>query len=663
MLPKLDDEDIGLEKLELLGVIGFSGKIPHSFNVHPDRQHFVFALGCTVVIEEISTHKQEFLQGHTNNVVCLDVSKNGALIASGQMTYMGYKASIIVWDFKKREKFAEFTLHKVKVQALSFSPNSTFLASLGGQDDGSIVIWSLDKKDAICGSPAQHQSAGSTLAIAYANLDDFKCVTAGENTIRIWKLDLENRKIRPTDCSLGQIKRTVLCVKVHPEDNMLFCGTTTGDILGINMHTALLQLVYPEKNKFSLGITAITMMPNSAILLGAGDGSVQEYRIGYTQKAKRCCLSLTKAKPEKKLQGKVTSIGLRGDGHQFFVATDMCHLYCFDHADFSYELINTCHYAAVNDIKFPRNCSELFATCSYQDVRIFNSSTQKEMLRINIPNMTCCCLDITADGTAILSGWDDSKIRSFYPETGRLMYSIHNAHKKGVTAICVTSTCDRIISGGGEGHVRVWDVKETRPVENRAARIRHRRMRESGHPGVGDSAGIPESTFVTVLVAAMHEHTNAVSCIQISKDDRSCVSASADSTCIIWCLETFRRRQIIFSNTLFRCICYHPTECQVITSGTDRKIGYWEVFDGSLIRQLDGSRSGSVNGMDITADGKTFVTSGDDKIVKVWKYNEGEVTHIGLGHTSPVTRLRISPDQRQVVTVSEDGAIYIWKMP
>ncbi|KAF7261569.1 hypothetical protein EG68_00822 [Paragonimus skrjabini miyazakii] len=656
----MEGEDLGFQKLTLDSVIGFNGKIPQSFTVHPDRQHVVFALGCTVVIEEINTRKQDFLQGHTNNVDCVEVSRNGALIASGQVTYMGYKAAIIVWNYEKRDKYAEFSLHKVKVQSLSFSPNSLYLASLGGQDDGSVVVWSLEKKEAICGSPAQHQSAGITRALAYANLDERKFVTAGENTIRIWQLDVENRKIRPTDCSLGQIKRTVLCVTVYPDDQMFYCGTTTGDILGINMNTALLHIIVPEKNKYSLGITAIKMMPNSTVLIGSGDGIIQEYQVKFTRENQRCYPSLIKTKQEKKLVGGVTAISLRGNGHQFYVATDKCHLYRFNHADFSHELANTCHYAAVNDIKFPKNCSDLFATCSYQDVRVFNTNTQQELLRINIPNMTCYCLDILADGTAIISGWDDSKIRAFYPETGRLMYSVHNAHKKGVTALCSTSTCNRIISGGGEGHVRIWDIKEIRPSGKPTGRGQHRRL---DRKQAGDEMGIPESTFVTVLVAAMHEHTNAVSCIQISKDDRSCVSASADSTCIVWCLETFRRRQIIFSNTLFRCICYHPTECQVITSGTDRKIGYWEVYDGSLIRQLDGSRSGSVNGMDITEDGKTFVTSGDDKIVKVWKYDEGEVTHVGLGHTSPVTRLRISPDQRRVITVSEDGAIYIWSMP
>ncbi len=66
---------------------------------------------------------------------------------------------------------------------------------------------------------------------------------------------------------------------------------------------------------------------------------------------------------------------------------------------------------------------------------------------------------------------------------------------------------------------------------------------------------------------------------------------------------------------MFRTVCYRPDECQIITSGTDRKIGYWEVYDGSQIRELDGSMSDSINGMDI--HGKFFVTGGGDKLIKV----------------------------------------------
>lgn len=49
-----------------------------------------------------------------------------------QITHMGFKADVIVWDFKKKEPYATFTLHKVKVEALAFSPSDKYLVTLGG---------------------------------------------------------------------------------------------------------------------------------------------------------------------------------------------------------------------------------------------------------------------------------------------------------------------------------------------------------------------------------------------------------------------------------------------------------------------------------------------------------------------------------------------------
>lgn len=60
----------------------------------------------------------------------------------------------------------------------------------------------------------------------------------------------------------------------------------------------------------------------------------------------------------------------------------------------------------------------------------------------------------------IFIAWDDGKIRVYTPQTGKLKYTIHDAHSKGVTALATTSTSQRIISGGGEGQVRVWDVSD-----------------------------------------------------------------------------------------------------------------------------------------------------------------------------------------------------------
>ena len=78
-----------------------------------------------------------------------------------------------------------------------------------------------------------------------------------------------------------------------------------------------------------------------------------------------------------------------------------------------------------------------------------------------------------------------------------------------------------------------------------------------------------------------------------------------------------RRRETVFANTLFKCVVYNKDENQIITSGTDRKIAYWESDNAALIRELEGAKTEAVNAMDISVDGEYFVSGGDDKLLKV----------------------------------------------
>ena len=75
------------------------------------------------------------------------------------------------------------------------------------------------------------------------------------------------------------------------------------------------------------------------------------------------------------------------------------------------------------------------------------------------------------------------------------MYTIHDAHNKGVTALACTSTSRSVISGGGEGQVRVWEVSQ------------------SGQH----------------MTAALKEHTGTVTCIKIRSNDEE---VEIDSFCI-----------------------------------------------------------------------------------------------------------------------------------
>jgi len=74
-------------------LIGCLGTVPSGLKLHCDGQHLIYPVGCTVVVENIANKQQEFLSGHTNTVSCLALSRSGNFIASGQVTYMGFKVN------------------------------------------------------------------------------------------------------------------------------------------------------------------------------------------------------------------------------------------------------------------------------------------------------------------------------------------------------------------------------------------------------------------------------------------------------------------------------------------------------------------------------------------------------------------------------------------
>lgn len=165
------------------------------------------------------------------------------------------------------------------------------------------------------------------------------------------------------------------------------------------------------------------------------------------------------------------------------------------------------------------------------------------------------------------------------------------------------------------------------------------------------------------MEASLKEHRGRVSDIKINKSDTHAVSASFDCSCIIWDIKNHNRIRVLFESTMFRAVVYHPDESQVLTTGSDRKITYWDCFDGQAIRMLDGSKDGEINTLAILNEGEHYISGGEDKMVKIWDYDEGIQYYKGVGHSGAISKIAISPNQNYIVTAGTEGAIFIWHMP
>ncbi len=611
----------------------------------------MYPLGSVAVLKSVTTNRLLFFDARIDKKVsCMVISKDGRLLATGHETEGATKVEAMIWDLETAISrclngsdstsgdgllLHRLYQHRGKVQALDFSFDGKYLVTLGGQDDNDLVVWCVETGQGICGSPAANDTCH---CVKWLNKRNDRFVTCGNYHFRVWQLCPVTPKLHAVDAGMGSIRRVMQCLCISNDDEYGFAGSKTGEVLKFRIDRDDIKpfdepddlrpsLKGYNQERFSKGVKSLICVinPNTGntnVIAGAGDGVVQLLNP---------ILQLISSH-KTQLDGGVTSLSLDSSSKTFLVGTEFSQRYSIDISTFTPQLKATSHYADIFDLKFPRNCSELFVTASVQDIRVWNARQRQELLRIKVPNLSCHAIDITKSGSNIISAWSDGKIRSFYPESGKVQFVIPDAHPDAVTSITTCNEDDkisdwRLVSGGNDGGIRVWLITRS-----------HQRM-----------------------LHFMKEHRGAINSVVCNKDGSQIISASADGSCIVWDLDKGIRIHALFEPTVFKDVLFHPDESQYLTCQSNYKISYWDAYDGSAIRIIDGGVA-EMTCLDIEKQGDIFVSGSADKSVRVWDYDNGVTIGIGQGHSGKVNSVAISPDQKSLVSVGNEGGIFIWDL-
>jgi WD40 repeat protein len=122
--------------------------------------------------------------------------------------------------------------------------------------------------------------------------------------------------------------------------------------------------------------------------------------------------------------------------------------------------------------------------------------------------------------------------------------------------------------------------------------------------------------------------------------------------------------------SLFRTLEGHPTVSEIaigadaqtlVSGGQDRTIKVWKLQTGELKKTLR-SDSGAINALAIAPDGKTVVTGSGDRIVRIWDITSDRPPQILRGHSGNVTDVDISSDGKTIISVADgiDREIKVW---
>ena len=165
------------------------------------------------------------------------------------------------------------------------------------------------------------------------------------------------------------------------------------------------------------------------------------------------------------------------------------------------------HIAPVLHVSFMNHSSDRFITCSEDGtLRLWDSNDYSVVARCTIMvsgKVFPICATLTDE--VIYSGWSDGKIRAFRTENSQMLWQVDNAHKGGVTAICLANNNKFIATGGEGGECRIWEI----------------RSRE--------------------LVSHLKEHTSRVTRVQVFPDDIHLLSCARDKSILCWDLKNEKR--------------------------------------------------------------------------------------------------------------------------
>jgi len=164
---------------------------------------------------------------------------------------------------------------------------------------------------------------------------------------------------------------------------------------------------------------------------------------------------------------------------------------------------------------------------------------------------------------------------------------------------------------------------------------------------------------------ALTGHNHFVEDVVISSDGQFALSASWDKTLRLWDIATGKttRRFVGHTNDVLS-VCFSPDNRQIVSSSRDKSIKLWNTLGECKFTLTEEGHSEWVSTVRFSPNSANpiFVSSGWDKLVKVWDVTKCKLKTNHYGHTGYVSAVTISPDGSLCASGGKDGVTMLWDL-
>ncbi|KYK58045.1 g-protein beta subunit [Drechmeria coniospora] len=160
-------------------------------------------------------------------------------------------------------------------------------------------------------------------------------------------------------------------------------------------------------------------------------------------------------------------------------------------------------------------------------------------------------------------------------------------------------------------------------------------------------------------------HSHIVSDCVISSDGAYALSASWDKTLRLWELATGNttRRFVGHTNDVLS-VSFSADNRQIVSGSRDRSIKLWNTLGDCkyTITEKGHTEWASCVRFSPNPQNPVIVSSGWDKLVKVWELSTCKLQTDHIGHTGYINTVTISPDGSLCASGGKDGTTMLWDL-
>ncbi|QRV85321.1 WD40 repeat protein [Ceratobasidium sp. AG-Ba] len=469
----------------------------------------------------VGNEVREPLEGHSDAVNSLAVTRNGLCIASGSSDH-----TVRLWELARNSAISEpLAAHTDYVYSVSFSPNDRQLVS--GSNDGTIHIWDTVTRTILMKIP--DRKFGPVWSARYSPSGRHIIAGTWDKMIRIWDVKTGALLSEPLAGHVGAVRSVVF----SPNGRRVISGSEDGTV---RVWDAEIEATPPEDGKQGLtSVWAVAFSPDSRKVASSHiDSVIRVWSVETGAVLQKIALEQ---------EGEARSVQFSPDGR--FVS------YSCNHA------VHICDAESGNAVSGPMvSHSDLIWSIAFSpDSKRIVSGSRDETIQVwdvesavvllgplvgHTGGVRCVCY--TPDGRRIISGGNDSIIKIWDAESGDLVWEQLVGHSRPITSITIAPDSKQIVSGSQDNTIIVWDVETgtatSKPLMGNCGVVFSVAFSPDGERVVVG----PYDNTVQVWDMKTHQrisepfqgHTDFVKSVAWSPDGQYFASGSNDGTIRIW---------------------------------------------------------------------------------------------------------------------------------